>query len=78
LAANSPENSRIERLPQAEKRGGRHLRLVPPTPPRPRRIDVRISASAGRAPYGRSRISRLADFDLERLIATAESLEARG
>jgi hypothetical protein len=57
--------------------GASHLRLVPPpAPPRPRRIDVRISAVDGRAPYGRSRAFRLAHDDIERLIATAERLEA--
>jgi hypothetical protein len=55
-----------------------HLRLVePPSPPRPRRLEVRIAADDGRAPYGRTRPFRLSDSDLERLIQTAERLEAR-
>jgi hypothetical protein len=55
-----------------------HLRLVPaPPPPRPRRVEARIVVSAARLPIGRSRAFRLSDFDLERLIAHAERLEAR-
>lgn len=54
-----------------------YLRLVPRSP-RPRRIDVRISAADGRAPYGRSRVFRLAESDLDQLINAATRLEARG
>jgi hypothetical protein len=54
-----------------------HLRLVEPAPPpRPRRIDVRISVADGRAPYGRSRAFRLDERDVEKLIDHALRLEA--
>jgi hypothetical protein len=54
------------------------LRLVPPAPPpRPRRIEVRFHVLDGRSAFGRSRVFHLAHNDLERLIATAERLEAR-
>jgi hypothetical protein len=75
---DGPDISRIERPAQAEilRRGAAHLRLVPPAPPpRPRRIHVRISASDGRFPIGRSRLLRLAERDFERLIEAAERLE---
>jgi hypothetical protein len=56
----------------------RHLRLVPPArPPRPRRLDVRISATDGRAPYGRSRIFRLHERDIDELVDIATRMEAR-
>jgi hypothetical protein len=51
------------------------LRLVPP--PRPRRLDVRISVADGRFPIGRTRPLRLTEHDLERLIEAAERLEGR-
>jgi hypothetical protein len=55
-----------------------HLRLVPPTPPpRPRRLDVQISATDGRSPFGRSRAFRLTESDVELLIAAAMRMEAR-
>jgi hypothetical protein len=55
-----------------------HLRLVPPTsPPRPRRLEVRISVADGRAPFGRTRLFRLSDRNLQELIDTALRLEAR-
>jgi hypothetical protein len=53
-----------------------HLRLVP-SPPRPRRIDVRISAADGRAPVGRTKIFRLTDHAFEQLIDVALRLETR-
>jgi hypothetical protein len=54
-----------------------HLRLVPPpSPPRPRRLEVRITASDGRAPYGRSRAFRLHD-GLDELIAVIMRMERR-
>jgi hypothetical protein len=53
-----------------------NLRLVPP--PRPRHIDVRISAAYGRSPIGRSRLLKLRESALAALIAEAERLEAQG
>ena len=53
------------------------LRLVPPpSPPRPR-LDVRITAAAGRAPYGRTRAFRLSHDALADLIAVAMRMERR-
>jgi hypothetical protein len=53
-----------------------HLRLVPPAPPpRPRRIDVRLVASDGRIPLGRTRPLRLTEPDLEWLLEAALQLE---
>jgi hypothetical protein len=53
------------------------LRLVPPSPPpRPRRLDVRISVADGRSPIGRTRPLRLTEHDLVRLIEAAQRLEA--
>ena len=58
--------------------GAPHLRLVPPMPPpRPRHIDVRISATCGRAPIGRTRSLKLTESDLDSLLEAAERLEAR-
>jgi hypothetical protein len=58
--------------------GAPHLRLLPPpSPPRPRRIDVRISAADGRAPIGRTRLFRLSERNLQELIDTAMRMEAR-
>jgi hypothetical protein len=55
-----------------------HLRLVlPAPPPRPRRLDVRITAADGRAPIGRTRVLRLTERDFERLLEAAARLEAR-
>ena len=68
----------INQLPADVKRPRHHLRLVPPAPPpRPRRIEVRISARDGTAPYGRSRPFRLTENDVEILIAAAMRMEAR-
>jgi hypothetical protein len=58
--------------------GQRHLRLVePPSPRRPQRIEVRISAADGRSAFGRSRAFRLAESDVELLVAAAMRMEAR-
>jgi hypothetical protein len=60
-----------------------HLRLVergtPPMPPaRPRPREVRLTALAGRYPYGGiTRSFQLTDHGLDELIATAEQLESR-
>jgi hypothetical protein len=53
------------------------LCFVAAAPPRPRRIDVRIAATDGRAPHGRSRALKLTESDLAWLIEAAERLEAR-
>jgi hypothetical protein len=54
------------------------LRLIPPSPsPRPRRLDVRISASDGRVPYGRSRAFHLTESDIQLLLEAAMRMEAR-
>ncbi len=57
--------------------GAPHLRLVPRPPPRPRRLEVRISVADGRAPIGRSRAFRLTHDDLDDLIAIAMRMERR-
>lgn len=63
---------------QAENRRPAHLRLVPPAPPpRPRRLDVRIAASDGREPIGRTRPLKLTESDLAWLLDAAQRLEAR-
>jgi hypothetical protein len=55
-----------------------YLKLVPkPPPPRPRRLDVRISVSSARMPIGRSRAFRLIETDAERLVEIAERMEYR-
>jgi hypothetical protein len=55
-----------------------HLRLVPPpSPPRPRRIEVRISFADGRTPVGRTKIFRLYPSDFEQLVDVALRLESR-
>jgi hypothetical protein len=55
--------------------GAAVLRLVPRS--RPQRIDVRISAADGRAPFGRSKLFHLHERDLAELVAVAERMEAR-
>jgi hypothetical protein len=83
LAANSPENSRIERPPQAQfarlrrQRLERHVATVLRFPPWPRQIGVRISAADASGPIGRTRPLRLTEHDFETLIETAQRLEAR-
>jgi len=64
--------------------GAPRLRLVttpppPPMPPaRPRLREVRITALAGRYPYGGvTRSFQLTDLSLDELLAHAERLEAR-
>jgi hypothetical protein len=52
-----------------------HLRLVPP-PPR-RRCETRIVVSSARLPIGRSRAFRLAESDIDELIAIAQRMEQR-
>jgi hypothetical protein len=55
-----------------------YLRLVPPpSPPRPRHLEVRVIAADRRMPVGRTRIFRLTDRDFEQLINVATLLEAR-
>jgi hypothetical protein len=58
--------------------GQRHLRLVEPPRPQPRRrYEVRIVVSSPRLPIGRSRVFRLTESDVELLITAAMRLEAR-
>jgi hypothetical protein len=52
------------------------LRLVE-KPPRPRPLEVRISAADGRSAFGRSRAFRLTHDDLDELIAVAMRMERR-
>jgi hypothetical protein len=52
-----------------------HLRLVQAEPPRPRRIDIRITAFDRRQPIGRTRMLRLTEPDLAWLIDEAERRE---
>jgi hypothetical protein len=54
-------------------------RETPPIPPaRPRLREVRVTALAGRYPYGGvTRSFQLTDHGLDELIATAERLERR-
>ena len=54
-----------------------YLRLVTREPQPRRRLSVQIDVLDGRSAFGRSRAFRLSNSDLERLIATAERLEAR-
>jgi hypothetical protein len=54
-----------------------HLRLVQPAPPPRRRLSVRINVLDGRSPFGRTRIFRLHERDLDQLINAATRLEAR-
>jgi hypothetical protein len=51
-----------------------HLRLVE-RPPRPRRLEVRISVADSRAPYGRSRAFRLTPAAIDELITVAMRME---
>jgi hypothetical protein len=56
----------------------RHLRLVEPPPPQPRRrYETRIVVSSARMPIGRSRTFRLTESDVEFLIDAAMRLERR-
>jgi hypothetical protein len=45
--------------------------------PQPRRLEVRISVADGRAPFGRTRIFRLTESDLDQLIAVAMRTQRR-
>jgi hypothetical protein len=56
----------------------RHRLWLVSSSPRPRRLEVRINATEARYPYGRSRVFRLAESDLNQLINAATRLEARG
>ena len=55
-----------------------HVRLIPapPSPPRPRRLEVRIAASDGRSPIGRSRAFRITEDNLCQLVDHAFRMEA--
>jgi hypothetical protein len=56
----------------------RHLRLVEPPPPQARRRhEARIVVSAARLPIGRSRVFRLAESDIDELIAIVTRMERR-
>jgi hypothetical protein len=58
--------------------GQRHLRLVEPPRPQPRRrYETRIVVSSPRLPIGRSRSFRLSELDISRLVVIAERLEAQ-
>jgi hypothetical protein len=58
--------------------GQRHLRLVEPPPPQARRrYETRIVVSSPRLPIGRSRVFRLAESDIDELIAIATRMERR-
>jgi hypothetical protein len=54
-----------------------HLRLIPAPPPRPRRLEVRITAADARSPIGRSRNFRLSERDLAELVNVAVRMERR-
>jgi hypothetical protein len=54
-----------------------HLRLVPPVPSPRCRYETRIVVSAVCLPIGRSRVFRLAESDIDDLIAVALRMEAR-
>jgi hypothetical protein len=54
-----------------------HLRLVPPEPQPRRRLAVRISVLDGRSAFGRSRVFRLAESDIDELIAVVTRMERR-
>ena len=73
--ANVQPHSPIQATAQ-EKKSAR-LRLVTAAqPPRPRRLEVRIAASDGRVPIGRTRPLRLSRDDLDWLIDEAVRREA--
>lgn len=52
-----------------------HLRLVPPAPAP--RLAVRINIFNGRSPFGRTRVFRLAERDIDELIAITQRMEWR-
>jgi hypothetical protein len=71
-AADFEPNSPNQAQTQINSRGADVVPFPPRTrPPRPRRIEVQISARLGRAPIGRSRPLKLTDHDLDWLIAEA-------
>ena len=55
--------------------GRPYLHFVDRRPPEPRRLAVRITAAAGRGPFGRTRPFRLDEHALEELLRHAERLE---
>jgi hypothetical protein len=55
-----------------------YLRLLPREPQPRHRLAVRINVLDGRSAFGRSRVFRLAESDLDQLINAATRLEARG
>ena len=69
-AANLQANSPSQGPAQAQI-----VRLV--RPPRPRRLEVQISARLGRAPIGRTRTLQLSDHAVEQLVDFALQLEGR-
>jgi hypothetical protein len=73
LQGNSPS----QRRPQDKSRGAPHLRLVASSP-RPRLVEVRLTAIAGLYPYGgTTRSYQLTERALAQLIEAAERLEAQ-
>jgi hypothetical protein len=54
-----------------------NLKLVEKTPAPTPRLEVRISTTMARGPYGRSRCFRLRHRELAELLAHAECLERR-
>jgi hypothetical protein len=62
----------------AQAKSRARLRLVPPpNPPRPRRIDVRIAATDGRGPIGRTRPLRLTESVVKNAVQKATRHERR-
>jgi len=54
-----------------------NLRLVPPEPHPRRRLSVRINILDGRLAFVRTRVFRLAESDIDELIAIATRMERR-
>jgi hypothetical protein len=54
-----------------------HLRFVQPASPPRGRLAVRISVLDGRLPFGRSQAFRLAESDIDGLIAIIQRMERR-
>jgi hypothetical protein len=79
---DNPENRRPEPPAQAQFAAIRHGGRAPwanvlAFPPRPRRIEVHITAVDSRSPIGRTRPLRLTARDLAQLVEAPERLEAR-